>query len=177
MGLQHQKQKKSHLQHHSSKASILEHSAFFMVQLSHPYMTTGKTHSFDYTDLCCQSDVFLHYTLLFTLSFYTLLFTPSRFVIAFLPRIKYLLISWLYSLSAVIFEGCLYQVSKERPWESDLVLLHREAGAYGADLGEQEGWKRGTVKGGCIILVRSIQHGVPTPCDWEDFCREGQLQG
>ena len=42
---------KSLLQHHSSKASILWHSVFFMVQLSHPYMTTGKNHSFDYTDL------------------------------------------------------------------------------------------------------------------------------
>ena len=43
---------KSLLQHHSSKASILQCSAFFMVQLSHPYMTTGKNHSFDYMDLC-----------------------------------------------------------------------------------------------------------------------------
>ena len=48
---------KSLLQHHSSKTSILRHSAFFMVQLSHPYMTTGKKHSFDYTDLCWQSNV------------------------------------------------------------------------------------------------------------------------
>ena len=48
---------KSLLQHHSSKASILQHSAFFIVQLSHPYMTTGKNHSFDYMDLCQQSDV------------------------------------------------------------------------------------------------------------------------
>ena len=48
---------KSLLQHHSLKASILQHSAFFMVQLSHPYMTTGKSHSFDYTDLCWQSNV------------------------------------------------------------------------------------------------------------------------
>ena len=48
---------KSLLQHHNSKASILWHSAFSMVQLSHPYMTTGKNHSFDYTDLCQQSDV------------------------------------------------------------------------------------------------------------------------
>ena len=47
------------LQHYSSKASILWHSVFFMVQLSHPYMTTGKT-SFDYSDLCQQSDVFLY---------------------------------------------------------------------------------------------------------------------
>ena len=45
------------LQHHSSKASVLQHSAFFMVQLSYPYMTTGKNHSFDYMDLCWQSNV------------------------------------------------------------------------------------------------------------------------
>ena len=48
---------KSLLQHHSSKASILHCSAFFIVQLSHPHMTTGKNHSFDYTDFCGQSDV------------------------------------------------------------------------------------------------------------------------
>ena len=47
---------RSFLQHHSSKASILQCSAFFIVQLSHPYMTTGKNHSFGYTDLCRQSD-------------------------------------------------------------------------------------------------------------------------
>ena len=47
---------KSLFQHHSSKASILWHSAFFIVQLSHPYMTTGKNYSFDYTDLCWQSN-------------------------------------------------------------------------------------------------------------------------
>jgi len=45
------------LQHHSSKALILQHSAFFMVQFLYPYMTTGKNHSFDYTDLCRQSNV------------------------------------------------------------------------------------------------------------------------
>ena len=45
------------LQHHSSKALVLWRSAFFMVQLSHPYMTTGKNHSFDYTDLCWQSNL------------------------------------------------------------------------------------------------------------------------
>ena len=45
------------LQHHNSKASILRSSAFFMVQLSHPYMTTGKNHIFDYIDFCQQSDV------------------------------------------------------------------------------------------------------------------------
>ena len=48
---------KSLLEHHSSKASILLHSAFFIVQLAHPYMTTGKNHSFDYTDICWQCDV------------------------------------------------------------------------------------------------------------------------
>ncbi|XDA87350.1 hypothetical protein R6Z07F_017047 [Ovis aries] len=48
---------KSLLQHHSSKASVLQCSVFFMVQLSHPYMTTGKNHSFDSTDLCWQSNV------------------------------------------------------------------------------------------------------------------------
>ena len=47
---------KSLLQHHSSKASVLQHSAFFMVQLSHPYMTTGKNHSFDYMGICQQND-------------------------------------------------------------------------------------------------------------------------
>ena len=49
---------KSLLQHNSSKALILWHSAFFMVQLSHLYITTGKNHSFEYIDLCQQSDVF-----------------------------------------------------------------------------------------------------------------------
>ena len=48
---------KNLLQHHNSKASFLQHSALFMVQLSHPYMTTGKNHSFDYMDHCHQSDV------------------------------------------------------------------------------------------------------------------------
>ena len=45
------------LQHYSSKASILQHSAFFTVQLSHPYVTTGKNHSLDYMDLCWQSNI------------------------------------------------------------------------------------------------------------------------
>ena len=48
---------KSLLQHHSSKPSILQCSAFFMVQLSHPYMTTGKNHRFDYMHFCLQSDI------------------------------------------------------------------------------------------------------------------------
>ena len=49
---------KSLLQYHGSKASVLQCSAFFIVQLSHPYMTTGKTHSFNYTELCQQSNVY-----------------------------------------------------------------------------------------------------------------------
>ena len=82
---------KSLLQHHSSKASILWCSAFFIVQLSHPYMTTGKTIAFT------------RWT--FVGKILSLLFnTLSRLVIAFLPRSKHLLISWLKSPSAVILE-------------------------------------------------------------------------
>ena len=79
------------LQHHSSKASILWHSGSFMVQLSHPYMTMGKT-----TDLNIQTFVSKVMSLLFNLL--------SWFVIAFLPRSKHLLISWLQSPSAVTLE-------------------------------------------------------------------------
>ena len=82
---------KSLLQHHSSKASILWHSAFFMVQLSHPYMTTGKTIAL--TKWTFAGKVM---SLLFNML--------SRLVIAFLPRNKRLLISWLQSPSAVILE-------------------------------------------------------------------------
>ena len=76
---------KSLLQHHSSKASILWRSTFFTVQLSHPYMTTGKT-----TALTRQNFVGKVMCLLFNVL--------SRFVVAFLPRSKCLLISWLQSL-------------------------------------------------------------------------------
>ena len=82
---------RSLLQHHSSKASILQCSAFFMVQLSHPYMTTGKTIA-----LTTQTFVSKVMSLLFNVL--------SRFIIAFLPRSKHLLISWLQSPSAVILE-------------------------------------------------------------------------
>ena len=82
---------KSLLQHHSSKASILRSSAFFIVQLSQPYMTTGKTIA-----LIRQTFVGKVLSLLFNIL--------SRFVIAFLPRSKHLLISWLQSPSAVILE-------------------------------------------------------------------------
>ena len=82
---------KSLLQHHSSKASILRHSAFFIVQLSHPYMTTGKTIA-----LTRQTFVGKVMSLLFNML--------SRLVITFLPRSRHLLISWLQSPSAVILE-------------------------------------------------------------------------
>ena len=82
---------KSLLQHHSSKASILRGSAFFMVQLSHPYMTTGKTIA-----LTRWTFVGKVLSLLFKML--------SRFVIAFLPMSRCLLISWLQSPSAVILE-------------------------------------------------------------------------
>ena len=82
---------KTLLKHHNSKASILQHSAFFMVQLSHPYMTTGKTIA-----LTTRTFVGQVMSLLFNML--------SRLVIAFLPRGKSLLISWLRSLSSVILE-------------------------------------------------------------------------
>ena len=79
------------LQHHSSKASILQHSAFFRVQLSHPYVTTGKTIA-----LTRWTFVGKIMSLIFNML--------SRLVIAFLPRSKHLLISWLQSPSAVVLE-------------------------------------------------------------------------
>ena len=82
---------KSLFQHHSSKASILQHSAFFMVQLSHPYMTTKKTIA-----LTRRTFVDKVMSLLFNIL--------SRLVITFLPRSKRLLISWLNKPSAVILE-------------------------------------------------------------------------
>ena len=82
---------KSLLQHHSSKASIFQHSAFFTVQLSHPCLTTGKTIA-----LTRQTFVGKVMSLLFNML--------SRLVIAFLPRSNHLLILWLQSSSAVILE-------------------------------------------------------------------------
>ena len=82
---------KSLLQHHSSKASILQCSTFFMVQLSYPNMTTGKT-----ITLTRRTIVGKVMSLFFNMLF--------RLVIAFLPRSKHLLISWLQSPSAVILE-------------------------------------------------------------------------
>ena len=80
------------LQHHSSKGSVLWCSIFYMVQISHPYMTTGKTIAL--TRLIFVSKVM---SLLFNML--------SRFVIAFLPRSKHLLISWLQSPSTVILDS------------------------------------------------------------------------
>ena len=82
---------KSLLQHHSSKASIIQRSAFFIVQLSHPYMTTGKTIALNRWTFVSKAR-----SLLFNML--------SRLAIAFLPTSKCLLISWLQSPSAGIFE-------------------------------------------------------------------------
>ena len=82
---------KSLLKHHSSKASVLQRSAFFIVQLSHPYMTTGKT-------IVLTRRIFVGKVI-------SLLFNMlSRLVITFLPRSKCLLISWLQSPCALILE-------------------------------------------------------------------------
>ena len=83
---------KSLLQHHSSKASILQHSAFFIVQLSHPYMTTGKT-------IVLTRRTFVGKVMSLLLNML------SRLVITFLPRNKHLLISWLHSPPAVSLEA------------------------------------------------------------------------
>ena len=100
---------KNLLQQHSSKASILQRSAFFMVQLSHLYMTTGETIA-----LTIWTFVSKVMSMLFN--------TLSRLVIAFLPRSKHLLISWLQSPSAVILEPpkivchCFHCFSIYLPW-------------------------------------------------------------
>ena len=83
--------RKSLLQHHSSKASILQHSAFFTVQLSYPYMTTGKT-------IALTRRTFVGKVMSLLLNML------SRWVITFLPRSKCLSTSWLQSPSAVILE-------------------------------------------------------------------------
>ena len=82
---------KSLLQHHSSKASVLQHSTFFIVQFSHQYMTTGRT-------ITLTRWTFVHKVM------FLLFNMMSRLVITFLPRDKHVLISWLQSQSAVILE-------------------------------------------------------------------------
>ena len=108
---------KSLLQHHSSKASILCHSAFFTVQLSHPYMTTGKTIA-----LTRQTFVGKIMFLLFK--------KLSRLVIIFLPRSKHFLISWLQSPFAVILKlpqiKCLIVSTWRRKWQLTTVFLPGE---------------------------------------------------
>ena len=108
---------KSLLQHHSSKASILWHSAFFMVQHSHPYITTGKTIA-----LTIQTFIGKVISLLFNML--------STLIITYLPRSKHLLISWLLSPSAVILEPkkikichCFHFSSFYLPW-SDGIGCH-----------------------------------------------------
>ena len=90
---------KSLIQHHSSRASILWCSTFFLVQLSHPYVTTGKT-------IALTRRTFVGKVMSLLFFFISLLFNmlSPRLVIAFLPGSKRLLISWLRSLSAVILE-------------------------------------------------------------------------
>ena len=115
---------KSLLQHHSSKASILQCSAFIIVQLSHPYMTTGKT-------IALTRWTFVGKVM-------SLLFNRlSRLVIAFLPRSKHLLISWLQSLSAlsleppqmksvtvsIVFPSICHEVMGQMPWSATLGTL------------------------------------------------------
>ena len=106
---------KSLLQHHNSKASILRRSAFFTVQLSHPYMTTGKTRAFTR-----RTFVGKVISLLFNML--------SRLVVTFLPRSKRLLISWLQSPSAVILEPKKIKsdtVSTDSPSISHLSFLKK----------------------------------------------------
>ena len=107
---------KSLLQHHSSKASILRHSAFFIAQLSHPYMTTGKT-----IVLTRWNFVGKMMSLLFN--------TLSRFVIAILPGSKRLLISWLQSPSAVILEPKKMKSDTVSTFSSS--ICHEEIGPNG----------------------------------------------
>ena len=94
---------KSLLQNHSSKPSILQHSAFFTVQLSHPYMTTGKTIALTRWTLVGKVMSLLLNIL-------------SRLVITFLPRSKRLLISWLQSPSAVVLElkACYFHGARQK---------------------------------------------------------------
>ena len=105
---------KSHLNHHSSKASILWHSAFFIVQLSHPYMTIGKP------------IVLTRWT--FVGKVMPLLFNMlSRLVITFLSRRKNLLVSWLQSPSAVILEPKnICRVHHEKCWTGKSTSLNQD---------------------------------------------------
>ena len=101
------------LQHHTSKASILLRSAFFIAQLSHPYMTTGKT-----TALTIWTFIGKVMSLVFNML--------SRLVITFLPRSQRLLISWLQSPSAVILEppkNKVCQIDLQSSWKASKITL------------------------------------------------------
>ena len=146
---------RSLLQHHSSKASILWHSVIFTVQLSQPYVTTGKT-----TALIIQTVVNRVMSLLFN--------TLSRFVIAFLPRSNRLLISWLQSPSAVILEP------KKRKYVDDITSVE-EAGGRGK--GRERG-RKGRAGCGCggeaDAASARVQHDLtkcslaPLACSFSD---------
>ena len=131
---------KSLLQHHSSKASILQGSAFFIVQLSHPYMTTGKTIA-----LTRRTFVGKVKSLLFNML--------SRLVITFLPRSKCLLISWLQSPSAVILQ----------------ILLWIRAGGEGREKQTEktiQSLKMSLQAGECVNFasLQSFTGGLAIPC-------------
>ena len=120
---------KSLLQHHNSKASVLWHSAFFIVQLSYPYMTTGKTIS-----LTRWTFVDKVISLLFNIL--------PRLVITFLPRSKHPLILWQQSPSAVILEPpknkvshCFHFFPVYLPWSDGTGPVHRSGSSQGARLG------------------------------------------
>ena len=115
---------KSFLQHHSSKASILQRSAFFTVQLSHPYMTTGKTIA-----LTRWNFVGKVMSLLFNML--------SRLVITLLPRSKHLLISWLQSPSAVILAVSHMSSAQVLSWSQALQAV-RKAGSQRLDRANME---------------------------------------
>ena len=102
---------KSFIQHHSSKASILQHSAFFRVQLSHPYMTTGKT-------IALTRRTFVGKVMSLLLNML------SRLVITFLPRSKRLLISWLHKYISYIQKNLGHTMEYCLAIERNKLLIH-----------------------------------------------------
>ena len=141
---------KSLLQHHSSKASILGHSAFFIVQLSHPYMTTGKTIA-----LTRRTFVGKVMSLLFNML--------SMLVITFLPRSKCLLISWLQSPSAVILESPKVKsatvstvspsICHEVVGPDAMILLHLKGQLLLTCSQVLPYWSAGPLSAGSIIII------------------------
>ena len=124
------------LQHHSSKASILLCSAFFIIQLSHPYMTTGKT-----ITLTRRTFVGKVMSLLFTML--------SRLVITFLPRSKSLLISWRQSQSGILLsykKECIWVSSNGVEWNWS--LLYRVNGQWDGWMASLTRWTRVWVNSG-----------------------------